>query len=133
MKAFYLIGFLVLMLFDTLAQVCFKLAGRIALPVEANLDWALRLFSHPFVYGAILGYIGAFFTWMTLLRHAPVGPAFAATHLQVVSVLFVSAWLFHEPVTLLRGVGAALILGGIVCLGYAETPGEQPGAAPAAA
>ena len=129
MKAFYLIGFLVLMLFDTLAQVCFKLAGRIALPVAADLDWALRLFSHPYAYGAILGYIGAFFTWMTLLRHAPVGPAFAATHLQVVSVLFVSAWLFHEPVTLLRGIGAALILGGIVCLGYAETPKPAAGVA----
>jgi len=122
MKAFYVIGFLVLMLFDTLAQVCFKIAGTIALPVEPTLDWALRLFSHPWAYGAIAGYIGAFFTWLTLLRHAPVGPAFAATHLQVVSVLFVSAWLFHEPVTLLRTAGALLILGGILCLGYAETP-----------
>ena len=129
MRTFYLIGFLVLMLFDTLAQVCFKYAGNTALPVEASLDWALRLFSHPYAYGAILGYIGAFFTWMTLLRHAPVGPAFAATHLQVVSVLFVSAWLFHEPITALRGLGAVLILGGIVCLGYAETPAAA--AAPA--
>ena len=126
---FYIVGFLVLMLFDTLAQVCFKLAGNLALPVQANLDWALRLFSHPYAYGAILGYIGAFFTWLTLLRRAPVGPAFAATHLQVVSVLFVSAWLFHEPVTLLRGLGAALILAGIVCLGYAETPAAAPATA----
>lgn len=121
MRTFYLVGFLVLMLFDTLAQICFKLASTIALPVEAKLDWALRLFSHPYTYGAVLGYLGAFFTWLTLLRHAPVGPAFAATHLQVVSVLLVSAWLFHEPVTALRGLGALLILSGIVCLGYAET------------
>ena len=109
MRAFYVIGFLLLMLFDTLAQVCFKIAGTLALPVEPTLDWALRLFSHPWAYGAIAGYIGAFFTWLTLLRHAPVGPAFAAK-------------LFHEPVTLLRTAGALLILGGILCLGYAETP-----------
>lgn len=121
MKAFYIVGFLVLMAFDTLAQVCFKFAGRAALPVAADLDWVLRVFGEPWAYGAILGYLGAFFTWLSLLRHAPVGPAFAATHLQVVSVLFVSAWLFHEPVTLLRGLGAALILAGIVCLGCAGT------------
>jgi drug/metabolite transporter (DMT)-like permease len=121
MRMFYLVGFLVLMGFDTFAQVCFKLAGASALPVEASLTWALRAFEHPWAYGAILGYLGAFFTWLTLLRHAPIGPAFAATHLQVVSVLFVSAWLFHEPVTLTSGVGAALILAGILCLGAAET------------
>jgi len=120
-RRFYIAGFLLLMSFDTLAQVCFKLAGESALPVEANLDWPLRLFSHPWAYGAILGYIGAFFTWLSLLRHAPIGPAFAATHLQVISVLLVSAWLFHEPVTLVKGLGALLILGGIVCLGLAES------------
>ena len=121
MKAFFIIGFLLLMAFDTLAQVCFKLAGAHSLPVEASIVWPLRLFSEPWAYGAVLGYIGAFFTWLTLLRHAPIGPAFAATHLQVVSVLLVSAWLFHEPVTLLRGVGAVIILAGIVCLGMAES------------
>jgi drug/metabolite transporter (DMT)-like permease len=121
MRAFYAVGFLLLMLFDTLSQVCFKLAGSLALPVEASLGWALRLFSHPYAYGAILGYLGAFFTWLTLLRRAPVGPAFAATHLHVISVLLVSAWLFHEPVTATRAAGAALIMAGIVCLGYAET------------
>lgn len=122
MRTFYGIGFLLLALFDTLAQICFKLAGVTALPVQANIDWVLRLFSHAYAYGAIAGYLGAFFAWLTLLRHAPVGPAFAATHLQVVSVLFVSAWLFHEPVTVIRGIGAALILGGIICLGVAEKP-----------
>ena len=121
MRLFYLSGFLVLMAFDTLAQVCFKFAGLHALPVEGNLDWVLRVFSTPYAYGAISGYLGAFFTWMTLLRHAPVGPAFAATHLQVVSVLLVSHWLFGDPVTLLRGSGAILILAGILCLGVAET------------
>lgn len=121
MRRFYIFGFLLLMAFDTMAQICFKLAGQRALPLAADLAWLLRLFGHPWVYGAILGYIGAFFTWLTLLRRAPVGPAFAATHLQVVSVLLVSAWLFHEPVTLLRGVGAVLILAGILFLGVAES------------
>jgi drug/metabolite transporter (DMT)-like permease len=120
-KLFYLAGFLLLMAFDTLSQVCFKLAGEHALPVEASLDWVSRVFMHPYAYGAVCGYLGAFFTWMTLLRHAPVGPAFAASHLHVVSVMGLSAWLFNEPVTLLRLSGALLIIVGILCLGAAES------------
>ncbi|MGE4367639.1 EamA family transporter [Stenotrophomonas acidaminiphila] len=121
MRRLYLVGFPLLMAFDTGAQLCFKLAGDGALPVEASLGWLLRLLSQPWVYGAILGYIGAFFTWMSLLRHAPIGPAFAASHLEVVSVLLLSAWLLHERVGPLHLLGAALIVTGIVCLGVAES------------
>lgn len=120
MKRLYLIGFPLLMAFDTLAQLCFKLAGDGALPVEASTDWVLRVLAQPWVYGAIIGYIGAFFTWMSLLRHAPIGPAFAASHLEVVSVLLLSAWLLHEPLTAHHLLGAGLIVVGILCLGRAE-------------
>lgn len=132
MKRFYLIGFALLMAFDTLTQISFKLAGNHALPVEANLAWLLRLFGEPWVYGAVLGYLGAFFTWMSLLKHAPIGPAFAASHLEVISVMALSVWLFHEPLTVTKLLGAAAILAGIVCLGLAEretAPHESTGSA----
>lgn len=120
MRRFYLVGFLLLMAFDTLTQICFKIAGNHALPVEASTAWLLRVFAEPWVYGSVTGYIGAFFTWMSLLKHAPIGPAFAASHLEVVSVLLLSVWLFNEPLTVSKGLGALLILAGIVCLGLAE-------------
>ncbi|AVJ32505.1 DMT family transporter [Stenotrophomonas indicatrix] len=120
MRRLYLVGFPLLMAFDTLAQLCFKYAGDAALPVEANSAWLLRVLSQPWVYGAMLGYVGAFFTWMSLLRHAPIGPAFAASHLEVISVLLLSAWLLHEPLTLHHLIGAVLIVAGIICLGRAE-------------
>lgn len=121
MRRFYLVGFALLMTFDTLTQVSFKMAGNHALPVEASIAWLLRLFGEPWVYAALLGYLGAFFTWMSLLKHAPVGPAFAASHLEVVSVMLLSAWLFHEPLTVAKLIGAAAILAGILCLGLAES------------
>lgn len=121
MRRLYLVGFPLLMAFDTLAQICFKLTGDAALPVEANSAWLLRILSQPWVYGAILGYVGAFFTWMNLLKHAPIGPAFAASHLEVVSVLLLSALLLHEPIGPLHILGAALIVAGIICLGVAES------------
>ncbi|NYE23791.1 DMT family transporter [Pigmentiphaga litoralis] len=127
MRRFYLLGFLVLMGFDTLAQVSFKLAANHALPMDLSAAWLARVASEPWIYGAFVGYIGAFFTWMALLRHAPIGPAYAATHLEIVSVMLCSVWLFGEHISALQGVGAVLIVAGIVCLAIAES--RQGGAA----
>ncbi|AND69203.1 membrane protein [Dyella thiooxydans] len=129
MKRFYLVGFALLMTFDTFNFICFKMAGNHALPVEASVAWLLRLSSEPWVYGAVVGYLGAFFTWMTLLKHAPIGPAFAASHLEVVSVMLLSVWLFHEPLTATKLIGATAIIAGIVCLGLAEREEAPPDAA----
>ncbi|MGL4387134.1 DMT family transporter [Snodgrassella alvi] len=120
MRKFYLIGFALLLLFDTLGQSSFKLTAIHAQPLEANLGWILRVFTQPWVYIAIAGYIGAFFTWMALLKKAPVGPAFAASHLEVVTVMLVSAFLFHEHITVIRIIGAVFIVGGIIFLALAE-------------
>jgi Membrane transporters of cations and cationic drugs len=125
---FYLIGFTLLMSFDTLAQISFKYAGTHALPVTADVAWLLRVFGAPWIYGAIVGYVGAFFTWMSLLKHAPIGPAFAASHLEVVSVMLLSVWLFNEHLTLPRVLGAIAIVAGIVCLGLAESREHVPDA-----
>ena len=117
---YYVTGFLVLMAFDTLSQLCFKLAALHAAPFAADGPWLLRVAREPWVYGAIAGYLGAFVTYMSLLKHAPVGPAFAASHLNVVSVLLVSAWLLHERLSLPQLVGATLIVLGILVLARAE-------------
>ncbi len=126
MRRFYLIGFLVLVCFDTFAQICFKLTANHAMPPEMDLAWILRLLSTPWVYCAIACYIGAFLTWMTLLEQAPIGPAFAASHLEVISVMARSWKLFGEPVGSPQLLDAALIIAGIVCLAISETDGEKP-------
>ena len=114
------LGFLLLLGFDTLAQVSFKFAGMHAFPPRADAAWIARLLSQPWIYGAVAGYVGAFFTWIGLLRRAPVGPAFAASHLEVVSVLLFSALVLHERMGPAQLAGAALIVGGIVCLAIGE-------------
>jgi drug/metabolite transporter (DMT)-like permease len=126
MRRFYLIGFLVLVCFDTFAQICFKLTANHALPPEANAAWILRVLSSPWVYCAIACYIGAFVTWMTLLEHAPIGPAFAASHLEVISVMGLSVLLFGERIGTPQWIGSALIIAGIVCLAISETDGDTP-------
>jgi len=125
MRKFYLIGFLVLLVFDTMGQISFKMTAGDAAPLEASLGWLTRILSTPWLYVAICGYIGAFFTWMTLLRRAPVGPAFAAAHMELVTVMIASYFIFNEQLDMPRFIGAALIIAGIIVLAFAETGDER--------
>ncbi len=120
MKKRFLLGFLMLMLFDTLAQVCFKLTAIHAQPLAFDVAWALRVFGGGWVYGSLFGYTGAFFTWMLLLKRLSIGTSFAASHLEVVSVMLVSYYLFGEPLTAVKILGAVAILAGIGFLAFAE-------------
>ncbi len=70
---------------------------------------------------AVAGYIGAFIAWMTLLKHAPVGPAFAASHLEVVAVPEISVLYFGEQLKTMRVIAALCIVLGIVFLNLSES------------
>lgn len=118
---FYLVGFGLLMLFDTLTQVSLKLASNHAGAFTPTLAYLQQVTQHPWIYGAVGGYLGAFFTWMTLLKRAPIGPAFAASHLEIVMVLIVSVLFFGERLTAPQIVGCLCIVAGIVLLGIGES------------
>lgn len=118
---FYVLGFGVLMLFDTWTQVSFKLASHQTGEFVMTLVWLKAAVSSPWIYGAVGGYLGAFVTWMTLLKHAPVGPAFAASHLEVVTVLVVSVLYFGEHLVPLQIVGGLCIVLGIIFLSLSES------------
>lgn len=124
-RKFYIMGFLVLMFFDTLTQISMKYAGNVALPMELNLAWVSRVLKTAWLYLALGGYLGSFVTWMTLLKHAPVGPSFAASHLEIISVTLLSIWIFHEPLTPLKITGGILILLGVMCLAKEPKPDNK--------
>ena len=125
MRRFYAFGFMMLLSFDTLAQLGFKLAAVAAAPPELDAAWIARIATSHWIYLAIVGYLGAFGTWMTLLRYAPVGPAFATSHLDIVSVLFVSFLFLGESLTAPQICGATLILTGIGLLATAKPGGDE--------
>jgi drug/metabolite transporter (DMT)-like permease len=116
-----MLGFGALMLFDTLTQISFKLATGLAGEFSPHWDWLTKVFFNPWIYGAVAGYLGAFITWMTLLKHAPIGPAFAASHLEVVTVLIISVMFFGEHLSLIQMVGGLSIVLGILCLSMSES------------
>jgi drug/metabolite transporter (DMT)-like permease len=119
-RRFFIVGFLILLSFDTLAQFGFKLGAVAAAPPAFDLAWVGRILAEKWIYFAVAGYLGAFLTWMTLLQYAPVGPAFATTHLDIVSVLVVSVTVLGESLSRRQIVGAVLILTGIGILASAR-------------
>lgn len=123
---FVLVGFLLLLGFDTAAQLCLKSASTGALPLEFTLAWLSRLVHQWTLYGAMAGFIAAFIVWMALLQRAPVGPAFAASNLDIVTVLVTSHWLFGDPIGWRQVLGTTLIVAGVACLAFAARRDRPP-------
>ncbi len=119
-RDFYMAGFGALMFFDTLTQVSFKLSSSHAGVFLPEFSWLLKVFLNPWVWGAVIGYLGSFVAWMTLLKRAPVGPAFAVSHLDVVTVLIISVAYLGEKLSALQVVGALCIMLGIVFLSLSK-------------
>ncbi len=112
-RGFFVIAFLALLAFDTAGQMGFKLAATSAGMASLDRAWFIAVVSSPWVYLAVTAYLGAFFIWITLLQHAPIGPAFAASHAEIVSVLLFSVLLLHETLTAQQIAGSCLVLAGI--------------------
>ncbi len=114
------IGFLLLLTLDTTSNVLIKLAGDRIGAFTLDPAWLARVGREPFVLIIIGCYVAAFLTYTSILKHAAVGPAFAAVHGHVVTVLIVSMVWLGERLTWLQGVGSLLIVAGIVVLAVTE-------------
>jgi drug/metabolite transporter (DMT)-like permease len=122
-----LAGFLLLVVFNSAAQLALKSASTGALPLQFGVAWLSRLLHQRALYGAVLGFVSGFLVWMALLRHAPIGPAFAASNLDIVTVLVASHWLLAERVGGWQIVGAGFIVAGVGCLAVASSSsGREP-------
>ncbi len=119
-KRFYIFGFLLLTFFDTFSQFGFKLAAIHSAPVSWDFAWIERVVLARWIYFSVAGYIGAFFTYLTLLRYAPVGPAFAASHFEIVTVLILSFLLLGESLNRMQLLGALCIVAGILVFASGE-------------
>jgi drug/metabolite transporter (DMT)-like permease len=115
-----LMGFLLLVAIDTFVQIGFKLAGNNTLPVTLDLPWLERVAREPWVLGVLLGYGAAFLTYMTLIKHAPIGSAFAASHMEIVTVTLFSVLVFGDTLTLWQAVGCCAIVAGVFVLAATE-------------
>jgi len=121
MKRDILLGFTLLLAIDTASQVLVKVAGNRITAFEPDPAWLARAVSEPLIYLVVLLYGAAFAVYITLLKHAPVGPAYAAAHGHIVTVLVISILFFGERLTFLQVLGALAIVGGVLLLAATET------------
>jgi drug/metabolite transporter (DMT)-like permease len=123
-RDFYILGFGVLLVSDTLMQVSVKLASAQAGAFAMKPEWLWTVLQNPWLYGAAAGYLGAFVVWMTLLKRAPIGPAFAASHMGLIPVLAISVIYFGEHLSAMQVVGVLCITLGIAALSISEARNE---------
>ena len=93
-----------------------QVAGAGAFP-EATPDklWFLaKLLVNPWIVSALGAALVASLTWMAAMTKLDLSHAYPFTSLSFVLVVLLSGWLFHEPVTLAKIAGLALIVTGIV-------------------
>ena len=90
----------------------------------------MRVVEEPLIRVVLACYAGAFVTYIALLKYAPVGPAYAAAHGHIVTVLVISILFLGERLTLLQGLGGLAILGGILILAVTESRGMADAAPP---
>jgi drug/metabolite transporter (DMT)-like permease len=112
--------FVLLLAIDTFNQVAFKMAGERTAPATFDADWLLRIVNEPWIAAILAGNLLAFLIYMTLLRDVQIGPAFAASHLEIVTVMIVSVIFFGERFTPLQVIGCAAIFAGVAILAITE-------------
>lgn len=120
MRTKILIGFLLLIAVDTFVQIGFKFAGNNTLPATLDLPWLERVVREPWVLAVLVGYGAAFVLYMTLIKHAPIGPAFAASHMEIVTVTLFSYWYLGDSITLVQAIGCCTIVAGVLVLAATE-------------
>ena len=121
MRLKILIGFVLLIAVDTFVQIGFKLAGNNLGEPSLDLGWLERVLQEPWVLGVLAGYGAAFVIYMTIIKHAPIGPAFAASHMEIVTVTLFSWLYFGDSITLVQAIGCCTIVGGVLVLAATET------------
>jgi multidrug transporter EmrE-like cation transporter len=120
MRKAVLLGFLLLLTIDTASNVLIKLAGDRIGAFALDPAWFASVGREPIVLAIVACYIAAFFTYSSILKYAPVGPAFAAVHGHVVTVLIVSMLWFGERLSLVQAGGCLLVVAGIIVLAVTE-------------
>ncbi|MGO4174858.1 EamA family transporter [Bosea sp. TAF32] len=110
---------------DTGTQLAFKWGADGLGDMDFGLAMLTRSMELPGVWLAIVGYLGTFVVWMAILRDMPLSRAFPMTGLVYITVPLFAWAAFGERIDLLRAVGIALIIAGVILLG-GEHENEHP-------
>lgn len=89
-------------------------AGALPADPAGKLAFLLRLLLNPWIISAFAAAFLASVTWMGAMTKFQLSHAYPFMSLNFVIVLLLSAWLFHEPLSMTRVIGVSLICIGTV-------------------
>jgi multidrug transporter EmrE-like cation transporter len=105
---------------DTATQLAFKAASGPLEGTPFGLHFLELALATPAFWVTILCYIGTFIFWMAVLARMDLNRAFPLTALTYVTVPLFALAFFGEHLPLLRLVGIAVIIAGVVLIGWEE-------------
>ena len=115
-----------LLVFDTFAQLAFKIAvmqlGEFPTQnVSAIWYYCLQLAYNFYVICGVLALILALFTWLTLISKVDLSFAHPMTSLAYATIPLAGTFFLHEPLHWPRMVGIALIVIGVIIISDDES------------
>ena len=115
MSYLYVAGTILLTVYGQLV-IKWQVAGAGPLPGSAlgKVEFLARLLMNPWIASALAAALAAALLWMAAMTRLELSHAYPFMSLAFVLVMVGSAWFFHEPLTLPRLAGLALICAGIV-------------------
>lgn len=119
MTARAILSWIVFLAMETGCQIALKLGGE-QLQGPIGPSTLLHAWTLPWVLLGYVLYFGAFLAWMTIIRSTEISRAYPMSALLYVCSLVAAVVLFHEHVTLIRLVGLATVVTGVVVLASEE-------------
>ena len=100
-----------------LITISFTITGQIlmkkGMPSTGQLG-IREILSSPLLIIGGLCYVASFFSWLQALNVLPLSIAWPSTSISFILVIFASALFLGEPITMLKLVGAIVIVGGVM-------------------
>ncbi len=120
-------SWIALLALGALCQISLKYAGLDTGPFDFSPHAFAAAVATPWLWTAVLCYLGEFVAWMVILRHSSLSSAFPTGAIVLIVLMIASKVLFDEPVGWLKAIGSAMIVAGVLLLGP-----DHPAATPAA-
>lgn len=89
-------------------------AGVLPPNVGDKVAFLLRLLLNPWIVSGFISAFIASLTWMAAMTRFPLSHAYPFMSLSFVLVMFLSALVFHEPLTWAKSIGMTCIVIGII-------------------
>ncbi|MEN9560056.1 MAG: hypothetical protein RLZZ502_1267 [Pseudomonadota bacterium] len=103
-------------LLNCFAQLFLKAGTNQAGVISAHWDSAYKVLSTPIFYAGFACYGLSLIVWIMALSKLPVSVAYPLLSIAYVLNMVLAYYLFQEPITLLKVIGTALILLGVVLI-----------------